>query len=69
MGGGGAEKEILDRMAEALRSNEPVVVDFDLSGDSEDLDAMCGGDISVFIEPMGVARRLYIEAGLGILVS
>ena len=60
IGGGGAEKEILDRMAEAIRSNKPVVVDFDLSGDSEDLDAMCGGDISVFIEPMGVARRLYI---------
>lgn len=60
IGGGGAEKEILDRMGEALRSNKPVVVDFDLSGDAKDLDAMCGGNISVFIEPMGVARRLYI---------
>jgi xanthine dehydrogenase accessory factor len=60
IGGGGAEKLILDRMAEALLSGKPAVVDFDLSGDSEDLDAMCGGDISVFIEPMGVARRLFV---------
>jgi xanthine dehydrogenase accessory factor len=37
-----------------------VVVDFDLSGEGEDLDAVCGGHISVFIEPLGVARRLYI---------
>lgn len=60
IGGGGAEKHILDRMTEALQSNKPAVIDFDLSGDAEDLDAMCGGDISIFIEPMGVARRLFI---------
>ncbi len=60
VGGGGAEKQILEHMTRALESNKPAVVDFDLSGDAEDLDAMCGGDISVFIEPMGVARRLFV---------
>jgi xanthine dehydrogenase accessory factor len=60
IGGGGAEKQILDRMAEALNTNEPAVVDFDLSGESEDLDALCGGAISVFIEPMGLPRRLFV---------
>ena len=60
IGGGGAEKKILECMREALRTDKPAVVDFDLSGDDEDLDAMCGGDISVFIEPMGAARRLIV---------
>jgi xanthine dehydrogenase accessory factor len=60
IGGGGAEKQILEHMANALECGKPAVVDFDLSGEAEDLDAMCGGDISIFIEPMGVARRLFV---------
>jgi len=60
IGGGGAEKQILEHMAGARQSNKPAVVDFDLSGKAEDLDAVCGGDISIFIEPMGVARRLFV---------
>jgi xanthine dehydrogenase accessory factor len=60
IGGGGAEKRIVERMTEALESNNPGVVEFDLSGESEDLDALCGGRISVFVEPMGVARRLFV---------
>jgi xanthine dehydrogenase accessory factor len=60
IGGGGAEKAILDRMRQALADGRPDVVDLDLSGHSESLDSICGGRISVFIEPMGETRRLVI---------
>jgi xanthine dehydrogenase accessory factor len=60
IGGGGAEKAILDRMSRALEDGEPAVVDIDLSGRSPGLDAICGGRISVFIEPLGGLKRLVV---------
>ena len=60
IGGGGAEKAVLDRMRLALEDGKPAMVDLDLSGQDEDLDALCGGGVSVFIEPMGEARRLIV---------
>jgi xanthine dehydrogenase accessory factor len=60
IGGGGAENAILERMRLALDDGRPAVIDLDLSGKSEDLDSLCGGSISVFIEPMGEAKRLVI---------
>jgi xanthine dehydrogenase accessory factor len=60
IGGGRTERAILDRMNRALEDGKAAVIDLDLSGQSEDLDAMCGGNISVFIEPMGEARRLVV---------
>jgi xanthine dehydrogenase accessory factor len=60
IGGGGAEKAVLERMTQALEDGRPAVIDLDLSGQAEGLDAMCGGKISVFIEPMGEAKRLVV---------
>jgi xanthine dehydrogenase accessory factor len=60
IGGGGAEKEIMEHMTKALETGEPAVIELDLSGRTDDLDAMCGGEISVFIEPMGRARTLVV---------
>ena len=60
IGGGVAEKQVIDRMREVMADGRPVMVEFDLSGRSEDLDSVCGGSMSVFLEPLGQSRRLYV---------
>jgi xanthine dehydrogenase accessory factor len=60
IGGGAVEKQIIERARRIIEEGKPVVVDFDLSGHSSDLDAMCGGGISVFMEVLGEARRLIV---------
>jgi xanthine dehydrogenase accessory factor len=60
VGGGGLEQEIVARAGRALEDGRAVVVDFDLSGKAVALDALCGGRVSVLIEPLGEVRRLLI---------
>jgi xanthine/CO dehydrogenase XdhC/CoxF family maturation factor len=60
LGGGRVEKQVSEKAGEVMSSGLPLMVDFDLSGASEDLDAFCGGNVSVFLEPLGQARRLFI---------
>jgi xanthine dehydrogenase accessory factor len=60
VGGGGLEQEIIVRAAQALEDGRATVFDFDLSGKSAGLDALCGGRVSVLIEPLGEVRRLFI---------
>jgi xanthine dehydrogenase accessory factor len=60
IGGGEVERRIIEGMSRALRDGKAAVVDLDLSGEADDLDALCGGRISVFIEPVGEARRLFV---------
>ena len=60
IGGGAAEKHIMDRARRVMADGSPELVDFDLSGRAEDLDASCGGNMSVFLEPLGSSRRLFV---------
>ena len=60
VGGGGLEQEIIARAGLALEDGRAVVVDFDLSGKSAGLDALCGGRVSVLLEPLGEVRRLFV---------
>jgi xanthine dehydrogenase accessory factor len=60
IGGGGLEKEIITRARRALQDGNAAVVEFDLSGESASLDATCGGKVSVFVEPLGEVRRLFV---------
>jgi xanthine dehydrogenase accessory factor len=60
LGGGRVEKQVSEKAGEVMSSGLPLMLDFDLSGASDDLDALCGGNISVFLEPLGRARRLFI---------
>jgi xanthine dehydrogenase accessory factor len=60
IGGGGAEKQIVDKAHRAMADGSPELVEFDLSGRTEDLDALCGGSMSVFLEPLGSSRRLFV---------
>ena len=79
IGGGALEAAVLDACEEALRTGEPRLLSYDLR---PDLGMMCGGRARVFIEPQGVASRLYLfgaghvckavhelAAGLGFLVT
>ena len=60
IGGGVLEKETVERARRAIEDGCPAVVDFDLSGESPTTDAICGGRVSVFIEPLGEARKLFV---------
>jgi len=60
IGGGAVEKKVLERAGEVLAGGGPVLVEFDLSGRARDLDALCGGKIGVFIEPVGRAKPLFV---------
>jgi xanthine dehydrogenase accessory factor len=60
IGGGAVEKKVLEEAGKVMEEARPAVLDFDLSGRSDDLDAMCGGNISVFLEPLRPAERLFV---------
>ena len=57
IGGGALEGAVLEAAEEALRTGKPVLLSYDLR---PDLGMLCGGRARVFIEPHGMASRLYI---------
>jgi xanthine dehydrogenase accessory factor len=60
VGGGAVEKKVLEAAPEVLKSGKPAILDFDLSGRSPAIDSVCGGEVKVFLEPLGEYRRLFI---------
>lgn len=60
IGGGGLELEIIRRARRALDDGRPTLEEIDLRGESAEIDAFCGGKVSVFIEPLGESRRLFV---------
>jgi xanthine dehydrogenase accessory factor len=60
VGGGGLEQTITAKARQVLEAGQASIIDFDLSGKSPNLDALCGGKVSVFMEPLGEARRLFV---------
>jgi xanthine dehydrogenase accessory factor len=60
IGGGAAEQKIIEAAGQVIESGKPVMLEFDLSGESTDIDAICGGNISVFMEVFGQPRRLIV---------
>jgi xanthine dehydrogenase accessory factor len=60
IGGGAVELEIIDKAQSVIKGGKPVMMEFDLSGEAPDLDALCGGNISVFLEPFGDVKRLFV---------
>jgi xanthine dehydrogenase accessory factor len=60
VGGGAVEKRVLDSAPGVIRTGEAVVLDFDLSGKSGDMDSVCGGGLRVFLEALGEYRRLFV---------
>jgi xanthine dehydrogenase accessory factor len=56
VGGGGIEAEIYRIAKEVIKENSPRLVSFDLNEN----DSICGGKISVFIEPIVASEKVYI---------
>ena len=57
VGGGAVEKKTIEIALEAIRNQTPVHKDFNLASD---LSMACGGNLSVYIEPLSKPAKLYI---------
>ncbi len=60
IGGGSLESEVIRQAREAMKQDSAKCIDYDLSGKSEGLDSICGGNVSVLLEPMGQTSNLFI---------
>lgn len=61
IGGGSYEHDALERAREAIRSQQPALVHYDLdSGTADGCGVICGGQMDVFVEPLPLASHLYV---------
>lgn len=63
VGGGLLEGMSMDAAARVMASQQPQVIDFDLSGElAAGTDMICGGKLSIFVEPLTAADIPFFEA-------
>ncbi len=60
IGGGGTEHKIRQKVSEVMKSGQPQIVRFDLSGKDGTLEMICGGQMDVFLEPIMSPETLYL---------
>jgi len=60
IGGGSAEHKIREKLIEAIKSGQPQIVHFDLSGKKKESIMICGGQIDIFLEPILPSETLYL---------
>ncbi len=60
IGGGGTEHKIRQKVVEVMKSGQPQIVHFDLSGKEEALQMLCGGQMDVFLEPILSPETIYL---------
>jgi xanthine dehydrogenase accessory factor len=60
IGGGGTEHKIRQKVSEVMKSGQPEIVHFDLSGKDGALQMICGGQMDVFLEPILSSETLYL---------
>lgn len=61
IGGGCYEHDALGKAREALRSRKPITAKYDLNDDfAEETGLVCGGQMTVFIEPLESPPALYV---------
>lgn len=60
VGGGDVEQQVKEKAIEVMKSREPQIVHFDLSGRGEETAMICGGQMDVFLEPILPAETLYL---------
>ena len=63
IGGGLFEKQVIDRALEVCKTGEPFLLNSDLSASSSGIGAVCGGQISIFMEPVLKSCKLFIFGG------
>jgi xanthine dehydrogenase accessory factor len=60
VGGGGVEKQILEKAAGVMKSGLPVMVHFDMSGTGREAAMICGGQVDIFLEPIHSYETLFL---------
>jgi xanthine dehydrogenase accessory factor len=60
IGGGNVEQAVQEKALEVMKSGEPQMMHFDLTGKGEEAWMICGGQLDVFIEPIVPAETLYL---------
>ncbi len=60
VGGGGVEHQIRHKAIEVMKSGEPQIVHFDLSGKECVAQMICGGQMDIFLEPILPPGTLYL---------
>ncbi len=61
IGGSLVEKQTTQKAIEAIKTRTPLVETFTLTKENQNKTGMiCGGEMTVFLEPIGEARNLYI---------
>jgi xanthine dehydrogenase accessory factor len=60
VGGGGVEQQVKEKAVEVMKSREPQIMHFDLSGREEGAAMICGGEMDVFLEPLLPSETLYL---------
>jgi len=60
VGGGNVEHKIREELVEIIKSGQPKIMHFDLSGDEEEPAMICGGQMDIFLEPILPSATLYL---------
>ncbi len=60
VGGGGFEKKIIDLALKVCKTEEPIIINEDFSATSGTVGAVCGGQVTVFIDPILKRTNLFI---------
>ena len=63
IGGGLFEKQIIDEAVNVCRTGEAKVLNSDLSVSSSGIGAVCGGQVSIFFDPILKSSRMFIFGG------
>jgi xanthine dehydrogenase accessory factor len=60
IGGGNVEQAVQEKALAVMKSAEPQMIHFDLTGSGEEAWMICGGQLDVFLEPILPAETLYL---------
>jgi xanthine dehydrogenase accessory factor len=60
IGGGAVEKEVIEKAGEVIKSNNPQIVHYDLTGTGREAWMICGGKMDIFIEPIKSLESLFL---------
>jgi len=63
IGGSSVEAIVIKEAQEAIKSGRAQIVTHDLLDEEEDTGMVCGGTMSLFIDPLAVLERVYIFGG------
>ncbi|MCE1247864.1 MAG: XdhC/CoxI family protein [Firmicutes bacterium] len=60
VGGGMFEKKVIDEAVKLIKTGEPAIINEDLSPSPGGLGAVCGGAITIFLEPIIKTSKMFI---------